>query len=89
MITSLLRRHPRLTLVSMEFELAWVTHRSSQWTISTASAMARRFSGSKARPREGGDSMLPSDFCRRNVVLRFQEDGVGIRLPHPSLPPPA
>jgi hypothetical protein len=26
------------------------------------------------------DSMLPSDFFRRNVVLSFQEDAVGIRL---------
>jgi hypothetical protein len=26
--------------------------------------------------------MLPSDFFRRNVVLRFQEDAVGIRLRH-------
>jgi hypothetical protein len=31
--------------------------------------------------------MLPSDFFRRNVVLSFQEDAIGIRLPHPSLPP--
>ena len=25
-------------------------------------------------------SMLPSDFFRRNVVLSFQEDAIGIRL---------
>jgi hypothetical protein len=25
--------------------------------------------------------MLPSDFFRRNVVLSFQEDAIGIRLP--------
>jgi hypothetical protein len=44
-----------------------------------------------ACPREGGgpalakagDSMLPSDFFRRNVVLSFQEDAIGIRLPPP------
>jgi predicted TIM-barrel fold metal-dependent hydrolase len=24
--------------------------------------------------------MLPSDFCRRNVVLSFQEDATGMRL---------
>jgi Amidohydrolase len=28
----------------------------------------------------------PSDFLRRNVVLSFQEDAIGIRLP-PSFPP--
>jgi hypothetical protein len=27
-----------------------------------------------------GDGMLPSDFFRRNVVLSFQEDAIGIRL---------
>ena len=26
---------------------------------------------------------LPSDFFRRNVVLSFQEDAIGIRLPPP------
>jgi len=26
------------------------------------------------------NAMLPSDFFRRNVVLSFQEDGIGIRL---------
>ena len=26
------------------------------------------------------DGMLPSDFFRRNVVLSFQEDAIGIRL---------
>jgi hypothetical protein len=31
--------------------------------------------------------MLPSDSCRRNVVLSFQEDAIGIRLP-PPFPPP-
>ncbi|MGB9649472.1 MAG: hypothetical protein WCB44_30830 [Stellaceae bacterium] len=49
---------------------------------------ARRFTGSRACPREGGgpalakagDGMLPSDFFRRNVVLSFQEDAIGIRL---------
>jgi len=27
------------------------------------------------------DGMLPSDFFRRNVVLSFQEDAIGIRQP--------
>ncbi len=31
--------------------------------------------------------MLPSDFFRRNVVLSFQEDAIGIRVP-PPFPPP-
>jgi predicted TIM-barrel fold metal-dependent hydrolase len=26
------------------------------------------------------DGMLPSDFFRRNVVLSFQEDAIGVRL---------
>ena len=32
---------------------------------------------------KAGDGMLPSDFFRRNVVLSFQEDAIGIRLPPP------
>ena len=27
---------------------------------------------------KAGDAMLPSDFFRRNVVLRFQEDAIGV-----------
>jgi predicted TIM-barrel fold metal-dependent hydrolase len=29
---------------------------------------------------KAGDGTLPSDFFRRNVVLSFQEDAIGIRL---------
>ena len=29
------------------------------------------------------DGMLPSDFFRRNIVLSFQEDAIGIRVPPP------
>jgi uncharacterized protein len=58
------------------------------------SATARRFTGSRACPREGGwpalakagDGMLPSDFFRRNVVICFQEDALGIRLATSSAP---
>jgi hypothetical protein len=32
---------------------------------------------------KAGDGMLPSGFFRRNVVLSFQEDAIGIRLPPP------
>jgi len=37
-----------------------------------------RFKGLPSRRR--GTGMLPSDFFRRNVVLSFQEDAIGIRL---------
>jgi predicted TIM-barrel fold metal-dependent hydrolase len=53
---------------------------SRRWTTPTASATARRFTGLRACPREGGDGMLPSDFFRGNVVLSSQEDAIGIRL---------
>src|SRR6266404_9209391 len=29
---------------------------------------------------KAGDGIFPSDFFRRNVVLSFQEDAIGIRL---------
>src|ERR1700730_5892231 len=69
---------------------SWRGHQllSPRWTAPTASATARRSTGSRACPREGGgpapakagDGMLPSDFFRRNVVLSFQENAIGIRL---------
>ena len=57
---------------------------SPRWTPPTASATARR--GSRACPREGGgpalakarDGMLPKRLFRRNVVLSFQEDAIGV-----------
>jgi hypothetical protein len=33
-----------------------------------------------------GDGMLPSDFFRRNVVLSFQEDAIGIACATSSAP---
>src|SRR5215216_4793024 len=66
-------RHPRLILAIVEFELAWAPH--------VLSAMDYTY-----RERHGEaiyrfkDGMIPSDFFRRNVVLSFQEDAVGIRL---------
>jgi len=43
--------------------------------------------GSRACPRESGDSILSSDLFHRNVALSFEEDAIGIRPP-PPLPPP-
>jgi predicted TIM-barrel fold metal-dependent hydrolase len=66
-------RHPSLTLAIVEFELAWAPN--------VLSAMDYTY-----RERHGEaiyrfrDGMLPSDFFRRNVVLSFQEDAIGIRL---------
>jgi hypothetical protein len=37
------------------------------------------------RNLKAGNGIFPSDFFRRNVVLSFQEDAIGIRVPHPSL----
>jgi predicted TIM-barrel fold metal-dependent hydrolase len=80
-------RHPRLTLAIVEFELAWVPTCSLPWTTLTASATARRSTGSSACPREGGDGMLPTDFFHRNVVLSFREDAIGIRACETSSAP--
>jgi hypothetical protein len=67
------KRHPRLTLAIVEFELAWAPH-----LLSTMDYTYRERHGEAIyRFKEG---MLPSDFFRRNVVLSFQEDAIGIRL---------
>ena len=73
-----------------EYEPFWAAAAALDLPLSlhTASATARRFTRSRACPREGGgpalakagDGMLPSDFFRRNVALSFQQDAIGIRL---------
>ncbi len=66
-------RHPRLTLAIVEFELAWAPH-----VLSTMDYTYReRHEEAIYRFKNG---MRPSDFFRRNVVLSFQEDAIGIRL---------
>ena len=65
-------RHPRLTVAIVEFELAWVPH-----VLSTMDYTSRA-------PRRGDlpvrGRYAPERFFRRNVVLGFQEDAIGIRL---------
>jgi len=66
-------RYPRLTLAIVEFELAWAPH-----LLSTMDYTYReRHEEAIYRFKDG---MHPSDFFKRNVVLSFQEDAVGIRL---------
>ena len=66
-------RHPRLTLAIVEFELAWAPN------VLTSMDYTYRERHCEALYRFK-DGMLPSDFFRRNVVLSFQEDAIGIRL---------
>jgi predicted TIM-barrel fold metal-dependent hydrolase len=47
-------RHPHLILAIVEFELAWAPHLLSTADYTYASATARRSTGSRACPREGG-----------------------------------
>src|SRR5436309_2179392 len=66
-------RHPGLTVAIVEFELAWAPH-----VLSTMDYTYRERHGEAIyRFRDG---MRPSEFFRRNVVLSFQEDAIGIRL---------
>jgi hypothetical protein len=86
--SSVFELHPRLTLPIVEFELSWAPNvlSSMEYTYRERHGEAiYRFKSLPSRkrgacPREGGDAMLPSDFFRRNVVLSFQEDAIGIRL---------
>ena len=66
-------RHPRLTLAIVEFELSWAPN------VLAAMDYTYRERHEEAIYRFK-DGMRPSDFFRRNVVLSFQEDAVGIRL---------
>jgi hypothetical protein len=49
-----------------------------------ASPADRLGEGFRSFPDTAGDGMLPSDFFRRNVVLSFQDDAIGIS-PTPTL----
>jgi hypothetical protein len=55
----------------VEFELAWAPH-----LLSTVDYTYRERHCEAIYRFEGG--MLPSDFFRRNVVLGFQEDVIGV-----------
>jgi predicted TIM-barrel fold metal-dependent hydrolase len=66
-------RYPRLTLAIVEFELAWAPN------VLAAMDYTYRERHEEAIYRFK-DGLRPSDFFRRNVVLSFQEDAIGIRL---------
>ena len=66
-------RHPGLTLAIVEFELAWAPHVLSSMDYTYRERHEEAIYRFK-------DDLRPSDFFRRNVVLSFQEDAVGIRL---------
>ena len=66
-------RHPRLTLAIVEFELSWAPN-----VLTSMDYTYRERHGEAIYRFKNG--MLPSDFFRRNVVLSFQEDAIGIRL---------
>jgi len=66
-------RHPRLTLAIVEFELSWVPYVLSAMDYT----YRERHAEASYRFKDG---MVPRDFFRRNVVVSFQEDAIGIRL---------
>ena len=66
-------RHPRLRVAIVEFDLSRVPN------VLTSMDYTYRERHGKAIYRFK-NGMLPSDFFRRNVVLSFQEDAIGIRL---------
>jgi len=70
-----LERYPRLKVVAVEFELAWIPYFLRQLDyvyIERQQQATYRFK----------DQMLPSDFFHRNVYVSFQEDDLGIQLRH-------
>jgi predicted TIM-barrel fold metal-dependent hydrolase len=66
-------RHPRLMLAIVEFELSWAPN-----VITSMDYTYRERHGEALYRFKSG--MVPSEFFRRNVVLSFQEDAIGIRL---------
>ena len=72
-VVPVFERHPRLTLTIVEFELSWAPN-----VLTSMDYTYRERHGEAIYRFKNG--MLPSDFFRRNVVLSFQEDAIGIRL---------
>ena len=66
-------RYPRLQLVIVEFELAWVPHLLASMDYTYRERQEEAIYRFK-------DAMRPSDFFYRNVSVSFQEDAIGIRL---------
>jgi predicted TIM-barrel fold metal-dependent hydrolase len=66
-------RYPKLFLAIVEFELSWVPY------VLTNMEYAYRERHEEAFYRFA-DAMTPLDFYRRNVLLSFQEDDIGVRL---------
>ena len=67
-------RHPRLKVVSVEHELAWVPYFLDQLDYTYTQRAPRGQSWKKFK-----EGALPTDFFKRNIFLSFQEDGRGIR----------
>ena len=67
-------RYPRLKVGAVEFEVAWAPYflarMDNLYTEQAIGVSGRRFKG----------GAVPSDFCRQNIFLSFQEDAVGIQL---------
>ncbi|MBV8167064.1 MAG: amidohydrolase [Alphaproteobacteria bacterium] len=72
-LSGVFERHPKLMLAIVEFELSWAPHVLSSMDYT----YRERHEEAIYRFKDG---MIPSDFFRRNVVLSFQEDAIGIRL---------
>jgi hypothetical protein len=80
-------RHPRLRVAIVEFEMPGRRTCSRRWTTPTASATARRSTGSRACPREGGGRhaagrLLPPQ-PRIGARGRFRLELPGGRHRHP------
>ena len=66
-------RYPRLMVAIVEFELSWAPHLLTTMEYTYRERVEEAIYRFK-------DGMRPSDFFHRNIVLSFQEDGIGIRL---------
>jgi predicted TIM-barrel fold metal-dependent hydrolase len=72
-LSGVLERYPKLQAGSIEHDAAWIPY--WLWRMDRS---ATDFGIAAAL----GDGMLPSDYCRRNVFVSFQEDVPAIELRH-------
>ena len=73
--SGVLERHPNLKIVNVEHDLAWIPYYMQRMDVTYIERPTQAVYRFK-------NSMVPSDFMRRNVYHSFQDDGLGIRDRH-------
>jgi predicted TIM-barrel fold metal-dependent hydrolase len=76
-IGGVFERHPHLHVVAAEYEAGWSAFFAYNLDLKYKFHV---FGAKTGRWREFKDGALPSDFCKRNIWITWQEDGLAVRI---------